>query len=139
MPRPFRALFAAACALALAFVALPAPAGAQAGPPGAGIYAHDELFRVVATPNDLPPGGKFDTIYLLGGSLLNVADAAPGDPAYNGGRWEVRPITWTGMAPTQFTNAGQITQAAASGGLTIGDVVRRFECPLVPNRGGGRR
>jgi hypothetical protein len=136
MRRPLRNLALAAGTLCLALLVLPLVAGAQAvGPPGGGIYAHDELFKVVATPRDLPPQGKFDTIYALGGDLMNVSDAAPGDPAYNGGRWEVRPITWTGMDPTQFTNAEQIKQAAAMGKITIGDVVRRFECPLIPDRG----
>jgi hypothetical protein len=117
-------------------VAAPA-AHAQAGPPGGGIYAHDELFRVVATPRDLPPNGMFDTIYVLGSGWMNVSNAGPGDPAYNGGRWEVRLITWSGMSPTQFTNAEQILQAAAAGQIQIGDVVRRFECPLIRTRHGG--
>lgn len=101
------------------------------GPPGGVIFAHDRQFRTVGTPTELPPTGKFDTIYALGGSLFNVAEVAPGDQAFNGGRWQVRPIEWVGISPTQFTNAEQILAAARAGQIRIGDVVKRFECPLI--------
>lgn len=115
----------------LALTALPAASFAQLGPPGGMIYADDELFRTIGTPTSLPENGNFDTIYALGGDLANVSDAAPGDPGYNGGRWEVRPITWVTIEPTQFTNAEQILEAANSGAIEIGDVINRFECPLI--------
>jgi len=136
MQRTIHRLLLLAVAFGVALVALPRLGGAGAGPPGVGIYAHDRLFKVVATPRDLPANGNFDTIYVLGGDLMNVSNAAPGDADYNGGRWEVRPIMWTGMAPTQFTNAEAIVQAATMGSIQIGDVARRFECPLIPDRGG---
>jgi len=101
------------------------------GPPGGTIYAHDVAYRTVGTPTNLPNNGKFDTIYVLGGDLANVADAAPGDMEFNGGRWEVRPISWVKISPTQFTNAEQVAAAANSGDITIGDVVKRFECPMI--------
>lgn len=105
------------------------------GPPEFPTYANDELFVGILTPRDLPNQGKFDTIYLLGPGLMTVADAGPGDRDYNGGRWEVRPITWLTISPRQFTNDGQVDAAAAAGQIRIGDVVRRFECPLIPRRG----
>lgn len=104
------------------------------GPPGGTIYAHDEAYRTVGTPTDLPDRGNFDTIYVLGGELANVSDAAPGDRDYNGGRWEVRPITWVSIDPMQFTNAEQVHSAAQAGQIEIGDVVKRFECPLIRAR-----
>ena len=107
----------------------------QGGPPANRIYANDELFTGVNAPRDLPNQGEFDTIYVLGSGLASVADAGPGDPDYNGGRWEVRIITWNTIEPTQFTNDEQVEAAAAAGQITISDVVRRFECPLVPMRG----
>jgi hypothetical protein len=118
----------------LAVVALSPAALAQLGPPGGMIYANDELFRTIVTPANLPDHGNFDTIYVLGHSLVNVADAAPGDIDYNGGRWEVRPIEFLTIAPTQYTNATQIHDAAMAGEISIGSVVRRFECPLIPLR-----
>lgn len=121
-------------AILLLFIATQAPAQ-QGGPPTNMIYANDELFTGVNAPRDLPPQGKFDTIYVLGNGLASVADAAPGDPDYNGGRWEVRLVTWNTIGPTQFTNDEQVEAAAAAGQITIGEIVRRFECPLVPMRG----
>lgn len=118
-----------AAALAICSVAF-----AQLGPPGGKIYANDRLFKTIATPADLPNHGKFDTIYALGHGLANVADAAPGDMAYNGGRWEVRRVEFLTIAPTQFTNAADIHAAATAGEISIGPVVRRFECPLIPAR-----
>lgn len=127
----FRRIFFAP-ALALGVLALGSVADAQPGPPGGAIYASDQLFQTVGTPADLPAHGKFDTIYALGGDLINVAEAAPGEPGFNGGRWEVRPVTFLTIAPTQFTNAEDVEAAAAAGQISIGEVVRRFECPLIP-------
>lgn len=86
------------------------------GPSSNQIYAHDRLYTGVNAPRDLPNEGKFDQIYPLGPGLKAVSDAAPGDQDYNGGR----------------TNAEQILAAAQAGQITIGPVVRRFECPLIP-------
>jgi hypothetical protein len=108
-----------------------APVLAQVGPPGSMIYAHDETYRTVATPTDLPPHGKFDTIYVLGDMLAPVSESAPGDWDYNGGRWEARLIEWLTIDPMQFTNAEDIVAAADRGEIAIGDVVARFVCPLI--------
>jgi len=104
------------------------------GPPDGTIYAHDVAYRTVGTPTDLPDRGKFDTIYVLGGELANVSEAAPGDIDYNGGRWEVRPLRWIFIDPMQFTNAEDILAAAQAGDIEIGDVVKRFECPLIRSK-----
>jgi hypothetical protein len=124
------------CVIVLVFLSLPAPVLAQLGPPSGMIYANDELFRTIGTPTELLDRGKFDTIYALGGDLANVSETAPGEPGFNGGRWEVRPITWVSIQPTQFTNADQILAAAEAGEIEIGDVIRRFECPLIPVKHG---
>ena len=117
---------------AVACVAQSASAQEGLGPPGGVIYASDRMFRTVATPNDLPNQGNFDVIYVLGNGLANVAEAAPGEPGFNGGRWEVRLVTWVTIQPMQFTNAAQVRAAAMAGQISIGNVVRRFECPLIP-------
>lgn len=106
--------------------------GKHLGPPGGTIYANDMMFKTIGTPALLPPGGRFDTIYALGHGLANVADAAPGDPDFNGGRWEVRPVEFETIPPTQFTNADDLKAAAMRGEISIGMVVKRFECPLIP-------
>lgn len=108
---------------------------AQVGPPGGMIYAHDEIYVTVGTPADLPNQGPFDQIYVLGSGLASVADAAPGDQEFNGGRWEVHFVQWETIPATQFTNAEDLHAAAARGEITIGPVARRFECPLIPDRG----
>jgi len=101
------------------------------GPPGGKIYAHNQSYRTIGTPTNLPEHGSFNTIYVLGGDLANVSEAAPGDRDWRGGRWEVRPIAWVNIAPTQYTNAEDIVAAAGRGDITIGGVVKRFECPLI--------
>ena len=122
----------AATALVLLAVAVSSSAAiAQVGPPGGTIYAHDVAYRTVATPKDLPPHGKFDAIYVLGNDLAAVSESAPGDRDYNGGRWEVRLVTFLTIPPTQFTNAEDLREAEAQGQVSFSEVVRRFECPLI--------
>ncbi|HEV8280297.1 MAG TPA: hypothetical protein VGQ02_00435 [Candidatus Limnocylindrales bacterium] len=122
-------------------VALSLAAGSVAagGPPAVGFYVDGSLYRTVGTPTDLsgtgPPAHSYDTIYALGGDLLNVAEAKPGDRDYNGGRWMVRAIEWH-TSPTQLTSAEQVLAAEADGDLTIGGVVKSFECPVIKIPGG---
>jgi hypothetical protein len=123
------AALALLCLTTLATFATPA-VHAQAVPPGGTIYAFDQTWTTTLTPADLPEGGRFDTLYMLGPGLAPVSDAAPGYPGYNGGRWEVRAVAFTGIGPRQFTNASQVREAAARGEVTIGPVMRRFVCPL---------
>lgn len=112
-------------------VSTTAMAHAQLGPPGEMIYAHDVLYRTIGTPADLPPHGSFNAIYALGGGLGSVSSAAPGDREWRGGRWEVHLVTFLTIAPRQFTNAEDLLAARQRGEVAIGDVVRRFECPLI--------
>jgi len=120
-----------AVALFLSMIGLAPTAQAQIGPPGGTIYAHDMMYKTVATPTELPTHGRFDTIYVLGDGSAPVSDAAPGDRAYNGGRWEVRFVTFTGASAMQYTNADDIEAAASMGDIEIGDVAARFVCPLI--------
>ena len=74
----------------------------------------------------------------------SVADAEPGDPDYNGGRWNVKVATFTpmglaihdvdgnGVADFELTNAEQVMMHAGLGHLTIEDAGIYFECPLLP-------
>jgi hypothetical protein len=120
-----------AVALAIA-VAAPAAAG---GPPGIGFYVDGDLYRTIGTPTDLSntgaPDQSYDTIYALGGDLMNVADAAPGFPDYDGGRWQVTPVTWIGE-PEQLKSEQEVFDAADDGLLTIGEPVKFFVCPAIP-------
>jgi hypothetical protein len=132
IPRHLALGLGLACVL---LVGAAAGTSAQVGPPMNRIYANGELFTGITAPRDLPNNGKFDTIYVLGNGFYAVSEAAPGDQDYNGGRWEARIVTWNSIPPTQFKSADQIESAAAAGQISIGEVVRRFECPLIPLRG----
>jgi hypothetical protein len=106
------------------------------GPPHVGFYADGVLYRTIGTPTDFSgtgaPASSFEPIYVLGGSLTNVAAAAPGDPGFRGGRWMVLPVTWN-VAPVQLTSGDQVLAAAAAGDLTIASApVAEFECPVIP-------
>ncbi len=111
---------------------------AASGPPTVGFYADGALYRTVGTPTDFSstgaPVGSFEPIYVLGGDLVNVAAAAPGQLGFRGGRWMVLPVTWSaGVTPFQLTSGTQVLQAAQAGELTISTVpAREFECPVIP-------
>lgn len=141
-------LFAAAVAIA-AVTAPVAIASGSGGVTGPAFYVDGELYRTVNTPTDLSgtgaPASSFQTIYDLGGAQPNVADAAPGDPGYRGGRWQVRPLSFnTSYAATvaahDANGSGDIDSDeevlaaladAGSGGATLGSVVKSFECPVI--------
>ena len=132
-----RRLSSAAAAAAL-LLSLGASAVAAGGPPSIGFYVDGARYRTVGTPTDFSrtgaPAHSYDRIYVLGGNLLNVADAKPGDRDYNGGRWMVLPLTWTaGVTPVQLTSAEQVATYAAAGMLSIASApVKMFECPVIP-------
>lgn len=126
-------LLVLALAVVVSVAGVYTPATAQVGPPGGTIYADDMMYKTVATPNDLPNHGKFNTLYILGDGLAPVSSSAPGDREYRGGRWEVRMVTFTFGSPMQYTNAQDIEAAAGRGDVEIGEVVKRFTCPLIKN------
>src|SRR3972149_4088156 len=128
--------------LSLAAASLLAPRSAGAalagGPPLPDAFIVDGvMYRTVLTPTDLSgtgaPDSSYDTIYVLGNGLTNVAEAAPGDRDYNGGRWMVRPLTWN-VAPYQLESAEEVLAAALNEELNIGDTVAQFVCPVIPMR-----
>jgi len=135
-----RKLISAALA---AMVALSLTVGAvgAGGPPQLAFYVDGERYRTVGTPTDFSGTGaplhSYDAIYALGEGLINVAEAAPGQPGYNGGRWRVLPVTWN-VAPVQLTSNEQVEAYAAAGWIDIASTpVQMFECPVIPV--GGRR
>lgn len=128
---------AASTAAALLIASIGATGAIAGGPPSVGFYVDGALYRTVGTPTDLSgtgaPASSYDTIYALGGDLLNVAEAKPGDRDYNGGRWLVLPVTWTaGVTPVQYTSDAQVLAAQEAGLLTIGSTpVKQFVCPVI--------
>jgi hypothetical protein len=140
-----------AVVVSTAGAALGLSATAQAeGVSGPAIYVDHVLYRTVATPNDLSgtgaPAHSWDTIYNFFGAQRSVATAAPGDPGYNGGRWEVHKVsTPNGYAAALdagdldgngvLDSADEIDAAMDSGALVDDGIVKYFVCTLnkVPN------
>src|SRR5215203_5722634 len=94
----FRNRIVSALTLAIAPVAvlaLTAGPASAAGVSGPAFYVDHELYRTVGTPTDLSgtgaPDFSFDAIYAFA-DQLSVAEAAPGDPGFNGGRWQVHSV-----------------------------------------------
>ena len=119
------------------------------------IWAHDNLYDTVATDTTFmsPPLHSTDVIYsfMMSGLLgqRSVAEYAPGDREYNGGRWNVQMVVYTdaglaeygdgnGFVISEITNAEDLEEAADMGLLTISPSTFYFECPLIPNRGNNR-
>ncbi len=114
-------------------------------------YVDGSLYRTVATPTDLSgtgaPDASFDTIYDIDQGP-NVATAAPGDPDYNGGRWQVHAVVFGSEMAYQaavaavdlnhnglIDTAGEVEAAIAAGHATDNGVVASFVCPVIPPRG----
>lgn len=101
------------------------------------IYANDQLYGTVVTQNtdfsQAHPAQSLDTIYNFRGVQPSVADAAPGEPGFNGGRWAVMLVSWnSGTTPRLLTNADAVEAAIAAGELTAVGPVRYFVCTLIP-------
>jgi len=112
---------------------------AAGGPPSLSFFVDGAQYRTIGTPTDFTntgaPASSFETIYALGDGLINVAEAAPGQPGFRGGRWKVLPVTWN-TAPVQLTSDEQVLMYAANGWITIGTTpVKEFECPVIPVQG----
>jgi len=114
------------------------------------IWVHDQLYGTVATDTSFrsPPPKSTDIIFSFMDSGLrgqrSVAQYAPGDPEYNGGRWNVMLVTFTDMGKNvhdpdkdgevnfELTNAEDVLHHAELGHLTIAEPGVYFECPLLP-------
>ncbi len=140
------ALATGGLALGVAATTLLTAGPAAAGVTGPALYVEGQLYRTVGTPTDLSgtgaPAQAWDFIYDLGGHQPNVATAAPGDPGFNGGRWQVH-----GLAIPDYQaavdagdangngvldSAAEVHRAIDAGAVTDLGVVRQFECPVIP-------
>lgn len=139
----------ALAALALLLSASGAAAKGAGGVTGPAFFVDGELYRTVATPTDLSgtgaPDHSFDIIYDLGGAQANVAEAAPGDRDFNGGRWQVHAIAFNSsyaetLAAYDMNGSGTLDSAeeveaaladAGSSGATDLGVVVSFVCPVI--------
>lgn len=138
----------------LALVAV-VPAFANPGKPtfSPAIYADGQVWGTKATTALPGPNGKtdqsFDKLFVIVNSnnpdgQMPVGEAAPGNRAYNGGRWYTHTVSWTedgfaahGTVPV-LTSYAAIMEHYNLGHLTIdpgspdGGPPPFFQCPLLP-------
>lgn len=114
----------------------------------AAIWGDGVLWGTKGTANLPPPNEhnmqSFDGIFVVTNEnnpaeQLPVSEAAPGNPAYNGGRWALYLVTWT---PDGFAHYGGIVPILTSyeeildnedyGYLEIESGGAYFQCPLLP-------
>lgn len=140
-----------------ALVSAKGPNG-SGGVTGPAFYVDGELYRTVGTPTDFShtgaPAHSYDTIYGINieGQPIegqpNVATAAPGDRNYNGGRWQVIPVTFVdsdaydnALDEHDLNNSGDFDSEAEINLVVddedndyaqFGDVIASFECPVIP-------
>ena len=123
---------------------------AAAGVSGPAFYIDGQVYRTVATPTDLPqdaPDDSFDIIYNVRECQgMNVAEAAPGDRDFNGGRWRVHLVEFADCAAAlaahdangsgTFDYAEEVEAAIAAGDAVDLGVVRSFVCTVnkLPGR-----
>ncbi len=114
------------------------------------IWVDGMLFGTVLTPTNLPQKGNFDKLYNFDGSGLSgqrsVGEAKPGDEDYNGGRWEVHPVTFTelgisihdpdgdGVVNFELMSDAEVLAHAGLGHLEIGGPAAWFVCPVIPEK-----
>jgi hypothetical protein len=135
------ALVALVVALSLV-LAVPAFA---AGPNfGSAIYADGETWGTKGTA-DLPAPTEnnrqsFDGLFKITNGVegqLAVAEAAPTNPAYNGGRWIEYFVEFVDPADAVLvTSYAQLHALKMAGEVTIVETGNYFQCPLLPDKSG---
>ena len=139
-------------ALAAGAAVLAVPAVGSAGVSGPAFYVDGDVYRTVGTPSDLSntraPAHSFDTIYAFAGAQsLNVAEAAPGDSDYNGGRWRVQVVGYAegesyasalaafdANGSDDFDSDAEVRAAILAGVITTTSGPS-FVCPVIPLAG----
>jgi hypothetical protein len=100
------------------------------------VYANDQLWDTLIL-RDLPVHEEnrhsFDLLYRFPDGPPNqksVAEYAPGEVGYNGGRWIEVFTEWVGSEQPLLTSAADVRKALDNGLLRITGEGRAFECPL---------
>jgi len=118
-----------------------------------GVYADGQAFGTKGTTTLPAPTANnrqsFDVLYAVSNSnnpegQLPIAEAAPGNPDYNGGRWFTHTVEWTaqgfmdhGIVPV-LTSEEEVLFHESLGHLVItpgsfpGGPAVYFQCPLLP-------
>lgn len=140
----------AATALAAALVlTIAAPALADPGKPtfGHALFADGQTWGTKGTtalPEPKNNVQSYDKLFVFGNGAagqLPVAEAAPGNPAYNGGRWYIHTVEWTEVgiaahaALPVLTSYAEVMVHYQLGHLNItpgSGPDAFFQCPLLP-------
>lgn len=107
------------------------------------IYADGEAWGTKGTASLPAPTDNteqsFDKLFRFTNGVegqLPVAEAAPGNPDYNGGRWHAYSVTWNNEADAVLlTSYADIIAHASELAITPGaldDPANFFQCPLLP-------
>jgi hypothetical protein len=107
---------------------------------GPAIYADGETWGTKGNA-DLPAPNdhnrqSFDGLYKFTNGVedqIAVAEAAPGNPAYNGGRWIEIFVTWN-VEPEMITSFAQLEGHIEAGHVTLVESGNYFQCPLLPDK-----
>jgi hypothetical protein len=119
---------------------------------GPAIYGDGEVWGTKGLGELPAPNGRnnhsFDKLFIFvngAAGQLPVSEAAPGNPAFNGGRWSAQTVMWTaegmaahGMLPVLMSYADiqihhNLGHLAIAPGHPLGGP-DYFECPLLPVR-----
>jgi len=130
-----------ALTLALALLIVTVIPAFAAGPNfGPAIYADGVAWGTKGN-GDLPAPNdhnrqSFDGLYKFTNGVagqLPVAEAAPGNPAYNGGRWIEYFVTWNITPPDDpITSFEELSGYLQSGDASFVESGNYFQCPLLP-------
>ena len=110
-------------------------------------YVDGQVYRLVDTLTDLSrtgaPTHAWDVIYEFFGAQLNVAEAAPGDTDYNGGRWQVHGLVFPNGSAAAVADGdtdgdgvldstAEVSAAPTAGGAIDTGIIKQFEYPAIP-------
>lgn len=128
-------------ALVIVLLIVAAVPAFAAGPNfGSAIYADGKTWGTKGNATLPAPNGhnnqSFDGLYKFQNGVegqLAVAEAAPTNPNYNGGRWAEYTVTWS-VAPVLVTSYAQLMDLENNGMVSISATGNYFQCPLLPDK-----
>ncbi len=130
--------------IAVLAVVVATPVSAEGPTFDPAIYADGEVWATKAVGPIPGPNENnmqsYDKLFVITNGVdgqMPVGEAAPGNPAYNGGRWYTHTVTWN-VAPELVTSYAQLHDLEMSGDVTVtagspsGGPPPFFGCPLLP-------
>jgi hypothetical protein len=104
----------------------------------AGVYADGRVWGTKGTTSLPAPTANnvqsYDVLVSFTNGVdgqLAVAEAGPGNPNYNGGRWNAYSATWL-ADPVLLTSYAQVQAEVEAGNLMLVPKYSYFQCPLLP-------